>query len=419
MHSADERIDVRDLGFATELLRRPRPRAARLSGSSKAPASSAGPAATSIARARPRRRRPAQRARRTPTRSGPAIAKPERQQRQRSHPVIGADARQRVRRDVARQGRLPEDHEQRAAEAGGDRQRTTTASSGAPSAKTMLLDGPRKVEQQPDHQRARRPPADRQHRPAHGAASGDALEHAEHADAARRAPWRSPAPAHTTGRSRTAPRPAKAAIVTHTQGRERTSRQPARSSCRRRRRRARVSPRGRGWTRRAAAALTTNVAASSANASPAPTPAPARSRAQGRQERDVGVDLASARGRPGSASSGMVCGSRPVYAGWKKARAAPNSSLDHDHLDDRRAAASGSGRPARACRPARARSVAIMIRWRGQAVGPHAAEQHAARPAARDCAASTRPRSVAEPVRCVMYSASATITTWSPTALAD
>ena len=34
-----------------------------------------------------------------------------------------------------------------------------------------------------------------------------------------------------------------------------------------------------------------------------------------------------------------------------------------------------------------------------------------------DCAASTSPRSVGEPVRWVMYSASATITTWSPTAL--
>jgi hypothetical protein len=74
-----------------------------------------------------------------------------------------------------------------------------------------------------------------------------------------------------------------------------------------------------------------------------------------------------------------------------------------------------------ACSTARALSAPIMILRR-----PAPPKRSAHTPPNRirpisgsACAASTKPRSVADPVRSVTYSASATITTWSPTFDAD
>ena len=66
---------------------------------------------------------------------------------------------------------------------------------------------------------------------------------------------------------------------------------------------------------------------------------------------------------------------------------------------------------------ARTTSVAIMIRWRGRRSAQTPPNSSSATSGAV-CAASTSERSVGEPLRCVMNSASATTTTRSPTALA-
>src|SRR6185312_10925321 len=71
-----------------------------------------------------------------------------------------------------------------------------------------------------------------------------------------------------------------------------------------------------------------------------------------------------------------------------------------------------------ACRPARTRSVAIMIRLRGRR-SAHTPPISSSRTSGSVCAASTRLRSVGEPVVCVTNSAIATTTTRSPTMLAD
>ena len=58
-----------------------------------------------------------------------------------------------------------------------------------------------------------------------------------------------------------------------------------------------------------------------------------------------------------------------------------------------------------------------MIRWRGSR-SAHTPPNSSSATSGSVCAASTSPRSVGEPVRCVMNSASATTTTRSPTTLA-
>ena len=105
MHNADERIDVRDLGFATAFYA-DSPRPARLTPSlpraidaerhrPRRSAGSSPPAAPrTSATTLPRRPSTVRGADRRRERAGDR--EPERQQRQRAHPVIGADARQRV-----------------------------------------------------------------------------------------------------------------------------------------------------------------------------------------------------------------------------------------------------------------------------------------------------------------------------------
>jgi hypothetical protein len=69
------------------------------------------------------------------------------------------------------------------------------------------------------------------------------------------------------------------------------------------------------------------------------------------------------------------------------------------------------------CNPARIASAASMIFWRGRR-SAHTPPNSISAIIGSDCAASTSPRSVGDPVLRVMNSASATITTWSPSALA-
>ncbi len=108
-------------------------------------------------------------------------------------------------------------------------------------------------------------------------------------------------------------------------------------------------------------------------------------------------------------SSGTHCGTSPAYAGWKNARAAPNSASITTSSQIRIVPA--KIRAARsACRAKRARSVAIMIRWRGSRSAQTPPNSSSATNGSV-CAASTSPRSVGEPVRCVTNSASATMIT--------
>ncbi len=58
-----------------------------------------------------------------------------------------------------------------------------------------------------------------------------------------------------------------------------------------------------------------------------------------------------------------------------------------------------------------------MIRWRGSR-SAHTPPNSSSAMSGTVCAASTSPRSVAEPVSCVTYSAIATTITWSPMTLA-
>lgn len=199
--------------------------------------------------------------------------------------------------------------------------------------------------------------------------------------------------------------------MTHTHGRDATSEKPPRSACTTVSE-LRSAPRARGCTRINSAAETTNVAASSANAAPAPTvsirPVPIAGP----------IMIARLNVRPVSAwasctwSSDTVCGISPVYAGLKNARAAPNSaSITIISVTDAPPVRiSVANAP---CSTARTESAPIMIRRR-----PRPPKRSAHTPPSRISAtsgsawaASTSPRSVAEPVRCVMYSASATITT--------
>jgi hypothetical protein len=109
-----------------------------------------------------------------------------------------------------------------------------------------------------------------------------------------------------------------------------------------------------------------------------------------------------------------------VYAGLKNARAAPNSASITISWTTLAPPAKISAASVR-CSPARTLSAPIMILRR-----PVPPKRSAQTPPNRisaiigsACAASTKPRSVADPVRSVTYNASATITTWSPTLDAD
>jgi hypothetical protein len=105
-----------------------------------------------------------------------------------------------------------------------------------------------------------------------------------------------------------------------------------------------------------------------------------------------------------------------VYAGWKNARQAPNAASIK--TSSRIVMPPVKIRIATArCSPARTASVASMIFWRGS-LSAHTPPSSISVIIGSDCAASTSPRSVADPVLRVMNSASATITTWSPIALA-
>ena len=205
------------------------------------------------------------------------------------------------------------------------------------------------------------------------------------------------------------------AIVTHTHAREATSRQPARNSCR-------IgaagpcTPRERGRTLSNSSALITNVAASNTNASPAPTPSTSAVDSAG----PIMIARFAADSVSAIASwiidSGTVCGISPVYAGWKNARAAPNSASITISCQIRTAPVKISAARMK-CSAARLTSATIMIRWRGRR-SAHTPPNSISETIGSACAASTSPRSVGEPVWRVMNSASATITTWSPTALA-
>ena len=174
VHSADERIDVRDLRLRCGLLRRSSPASSsaepnspssRVSRGHRPASSSTKPITLPDPEDRPRAERGRQR-------SGQQEA--ERQQRERAHPVPRADARQRVRRDVLRERRLPPDHQQREPEPGregtDDDQRQRSA-----EREHAVLHRPREHEQQPGEQRTRRTPADPEQRPEHGADAGRRL----------------------------------------------------------------------------------------------------------------------------------------------------------------------------------------------------------------------------------------------------
>jgi hypothetical protein len=104
----------------------------------------------------------------------------------------------------------------------------------------------------------------------------------------------------------------------------------------------------------------------------------------------------------------------------KNARAAPNSASIT--ISSRTLAPPAKIRIASvSCSPARTLSAAIMILRRP---GPpkrsaHTPPNRISAISGSACADSTKPRSVADPVRSVTYSASAMITTWSPTFDAD
>ena len=225
--------------------RRPRPRLRRGASTPSSPAScSAEAEARRSSRVVARASRPSQqqheadhaadaehgaRAERARQRAGEQVA--DREQRERPHPVVGADARQRAGRDVVRERRLPPDHQQREPEPGGERaarprapaaRRARTAPSCA-AARPAPASAPRAAG-------ARAASGSRASAPQHGADAG-------HDSRARRTPRRrrrrrarSPGASayHCAYTHSTAP--VNTAIVTHTQVRERTSRQPARSS---------------------------------------------------------------------------------------------------------------------------------------------------------------------------------------------
>jgi hypothetical protein len=182
----------------------------------------------------------------------------------------------------------------------------------------------------------------------------------------------------------------------------------------------RSAPRARGLTRVSSAAESTNVAASSPNAAPAPTVSISTVPIAG----PTMIARLAVRPLRAWASwtwvSGTVCGTRPAYAGLKNARAAPNSAsitINSATLAPPAKIIAASVR----CSPARTLSAPIMILRR-----PLPPKRSAHTPPNRisaiigsACAASTKPRSVADPVRSVTYNASATITTWSPMLDAD
>ena len=148
-------------------------------------------------------------------------------------------------------------------------------------------------------------------------------------------------------------------MVTHTQGREATSFHPARRSPTTLEEAA-TCPRLRGLILSRKTALTTNVAASKANASPAPTPrTSAVARAGPASSAMFFIDSVSARAS-WIKGSGTVCGSSPVYAGWKKASAAPKhaSMTTSSQMRLTPLKISMASSP---CRAARTRSVATMI----------------------------------------------------------
>ncbi len=213
--------------------------------------------------------------------------------------------------------------------------------------------------------------------------------------------------------------PVNTTIVTHTHVRERTSRQPSWRS--RRTDGDCVSSTGpaatgRGWTRIVSSALTTNVAASSANASPAPTPSTSSVASAGPMRNARFAIVSVVAFASWSSDAGTVWGMRPVYAGWKNAWAAPNrtSITTSSQIDSAPAKMSAASS---ACNAARVRSVAMMIRCRGSR-SAHTPPNSSRATSASVCAPRTSPRSVADPVRCVMYRASATSTTRSPMTLA-
>jgi hypothetical protein len=219
--------------------------------------------------------------------------------------------------------------------------------------------------------------------------------------------------------------PVNTTIVTHTHVRERTSRQPSwRSWSTDGDSAATPGPAattgraatGRGWTRIVSSALTTNVAASSANASPAPTPSTSTVAMAGPMRNARFAIVSVIAFASWSSVAGTVWGMRPVYAGWKNACAPPNrtSITTSSQIDSAPAKISAASS---ACSPARVRSVAMMIRCLGSR-SAHTPPNSSRATSESVCAPSTSPRSVGEPVRCVMYRASATSTTRSPMTLA-
>jgi hypothetical protein len=218
--------------------------------------------------------------------------------------------------------------------------------------------------------------------------------------------------------------PPNTMIVTHTHVRERTSRQPSRRSRSTELDSAAAPPTGPsatvatgwGWTRIVSSALMTNVAASSANASPAPTPSTSSVASAGPMRNARFAIVSVVAFASWSSSAGTVWGMRPVYAGWKNACAPPNrtSITTSSQIDSAPAKMSAASS---ACSAARVRSVAMMIRCRGSR-SAHTPPNSSSATSASVWAPRTSPRSLGEPVRCVMYRASATSTTRSPMTLA-
>ena len=235
----------------------------------------------------------------------------DRQERERAHPVVGRDARERVRRHALGQRRVPPDPEQREPDAGGREQRDEQRRSGAPSANADRDRGPRERPQEPGAHRVQRPPAEAEQRAEHRPRAHRAAPAGRTRRCCRTRPRRSSARASSTGRTTAAARsrtPRPSPRSTRASGpRAYPSRISAssvwRSAC---------SPRSRGRTRARKKAETRNVTASIANAQPAPRPSTSAVASAGPANSATVSSVLPAALASWISSSGTVCGTRPV-----------------------------------------------------------------------------------------------------------
>ena len=205
--------------------------------------------------------------------TGPASEVADRQQGERAHPLPGARARERVRRDLLGHGGVPEDVEQREADAGARRTSSTTSATGRPEREAHEHHRPdRDHEERGPHRVARAASGSRSAAPGQRARAVGGRDDAEHRRRSCRSPRRRSGRARTAARTRAAPPARTPTTVTHSQARERTSRKPSPSSASSVRRSLGAGGTSDVRTRASSSALTTKVAASSRNAQPAPRP---------------------------------------------------------------------------------------------------------------------------------------------------